>query len=178
MPILYRKTEKGRAEIETRAHRLPPRLRQALIVVDGNRRDDDLARLIPGEPAEVLANLLDGGFIEIVRSEGSRSAASASGVPTAAARPAAAPASGAAAPAASPSPASVPFPVRRREVVRALMDAVGPFGEPVAMRIEKAADEAALRPLIAMARQSILANRGAAAADAFARRFQSEPDTA
>ena len=39
MATVYRKTDKGRNEIETRANRLLPRLRSALIVVDGQRND-------------------------------------------------------------------------------------------------------------------------------------------
>ena len=47
---VYRKTAKGMAEIETRVHRLAPRLRGALILVDGRKTDDELATLILAEP--------------------------------------------------------------------------------------------------------------------------------
>ncbi len=65
MPSVYRKTGKGVSEIGTRANRLPPRLRQVLIMVDGNRTDDDLAKLILSQPAETLAILLEQGYIEL-----------------------------------------------------------------------------------------------------------------
>ena len=42
MSIIFRKTAKGISEIETREHRLTPRVRNALILVDGRR---DLAAL-------------------------------------------------------------------------------------------------------------------------------------
>jgi WD40 repeat protein len=37
MPTIYRKTAKGQSEIETRVHRLAPRFRSLLILVDGRR---------------------------------------------------------------------------------------------------------------------------------------------
>ncbi len=41
MAIVYRMTAKGVAEIETQAHRLLPRLRSALILVDGKKSDGE-----------------------------------------------------------------------------------------------------------------------------------------
>ena len=66
MATLYRKTEKGSAEITTRANRLVPRLRAALIVVDGKRSLDELCKLIPGRPEETLLTLEEAGYIEKV----------------------------------------------------------------------------------------------------------------
>ena len=37
MSTIFRKTAKGTSEVETRANRLPPRLRAALILVDGRQ---------------------------------------------------------------------------------------------------------------------------------------------
>ena len=65
MTTIYRKTAKGRAEIETRTHRLPPRLRGALIVVDGQRSVAELAGMIPGDAEGALQQLLGDGFIEV-----------------------------------------------------------------------------------------------------------------
>ncbi len=64
MPTVYRKTDKGQQEIVTRAHRLAPRLRSALILVDGRRSDGELGQLIRPPADEVLAALLAEGFIE------------------------------------------------------------------------------------------------------------------
>ena len=66
MPIIFRKTAKGLSEIETRANRLPPRLRSTLILVDGKRDADDLKLLISQQPEETLQSLADQGFIEAV----------------------------------------------------------------------------------------------------------------
>jgi len=66
MATIYRKTAKGQAEIETRAHRLPPRLRSALILVDGRRSDEELQRLILVQPQQMLQQLDAQGFIEVI----------------------------------------------------------------------------------------------------------------
>lgn len=66
MPTLYRKTEKGTAEIATRANRLVPRLRAALIIVDGRRALDELCQLLPGQGEEAVLTLLEAGYIEPV----------------------------------------------------------------------------------------------------------------
>lgn len=66
MPTIYRKTPKGQTEIETRAHRLAPRLRSLLIMVDGRRSDVDLERLMPQLSAAALLSLAAGGFIEAI----------------------------------------------------------------------------------------------------------------
>ena len=63
MRTIFRKTTKGATEIETRALRLPPRLRTALILVDGKRNDEELSAMILSEPTATLASLLSDGFI-------------------------------------------------------------------------------------------------------------------
>lgn len=64
MSTVYRKTERGQTEIATRQFKLAPRLRSALVVVDGKRSQDELAGMIAGEPQETLQALLEAGFIE------------------------------------------------------------------------------------------------------------------
>jgi hypothetical protein len=65
---VLRKTKKGAEEVETRQHRLPGRLRNVLIMIDGER---DLASYLEqaGELApqieQYLQDLLTTGFIEI-----------------------------------------------------------------------------------------------------------------
>jgi hypothetical protein len=66
MPLIYRKTPKGQAEIETRAHRLPPRVRGALILVDGKRDVDDVQAIVAARAEETLFQLAQQGFIEAV----------------------------------------------------------------------------------------------------------------
>lgn len=143
MAIIFRKTAKGVDEIQTRAHRLAPRSRNALILVDGQRSDEDLGRLIQLQAAETLQALAAGGFIEAVAS-------------------AVAPATAQAPPAAPLRPIDVALV--RREAVRRLTDLVGPAGEDLCIRMERCKDIDALRPLLANARQIIVNTRGALAA--------------
>lgn len=65
MSNVYRKTERGLTEIATRQYKLAPRLRSALVVVDGKRSQLELAAMIAGEPQETLRALLEAGFIEL-----------------------------------------------------------------------------------------------------------------
>lgn len=165
MAIVYRKTAKGLNEIETRAHRLVPRLRSALIVVDGRRSDEELAKMMLQDPAGTLQALLEGGFIEAIGT-----------VTTAverAAAIAAASAAAAAAAAATPAPArSAPsFEQSRRDAVRHLTDLVGPVAEALAIRMERSRNPGELRTLLVVAMQIIANTRGRQAAADYGRRF-------
>ncbi len=153
MASAHRKTAKGLSEIETRAHRLPPRLRSALILVDGKRGDDELAKLILQDPAQAITYLRDEGFIEPVPAPPS-------------AAPRAAPA-----PVAAKAPTAPPFEQSRRDAVRALTDVVGPLGEALAIRMERARNAGELKPLIEVAMQVIANTRGQQAAQDYGRRF-------
>lgn len=153
MGTIYRKTEKGQVEIETRALRLAPRLRTALILIDGRRSDNELRPLIPGDAAHIFHSLLHDGFIEVVRVVEERA------VP----RPPAPPGSN--------EPARRLFEQRKRDAVRSLIDQVGPLGEAVAVRLEKCADWAELRPTLELARQVLEYARGSNAAQDYARKF-------
>ena len=113
MPIIFRKTAKGIAEIETRAHRLAPRMRSTLMPVEGNRDADDMRLLVTQQADETLAALLEQGFIEAV-GETLRAAAAA------ATRPVAAPA------AVSPTAKPANLESLQRSVVRSLNDELGP----------------------------------------------------
>lgn len=155
MASIFAKTPQGQQEIETRALRLPARLRSTLILVDGKRSDTDLGRLVPNV-GEVLQALLAAGLIEVTQSVSSRSS------------PAPAPA------AAAPAPAAPPredIGKLRREAVRALTDLLGPDAESLAVRMEKAADAEALVPLLERAVTLIANARGGSAAAQFATRF-------
>ena len=161
MSIIYRKSAKGVAEIETRAHRLPPRLRSVLIIIDGKRSASELKGLILAQADETLASLLEQGFIEAVGS-----------APAAPARAFAAPMTASTpAPAPATRPAADDFDTRRRDMVRRLTDLVGPLGEALAMRMERTRNADELRPLLAVALQVISNTRGRAAAADFEARF-------
>lgn len=164
MATIYRKTAKGHAEIETRALRLPPRLRSALILVDGRRSDDELRKLVLQQPDETLRTLAGEGFIEIIAitqdAPGARAAP-----PLAPPRPAATPP-----PAAAPAAPARSFESTRATAVRAFTDMVGPMAEALAIKMERARNFDELRPLVQTA-QSIIGNArgGQAAADYAAR---------
>lgn len=159
MGILFRKTPKGSSEIETRAHRLPPRMRSALILVDGRRSTDELRGLLGPPCDDTLQALREQGFIE------------PAGVADAPAAPSPTrPVDSGAAMAASARPA-VDLATLRREAVRQLTDQVGPMAEALALRMERSKDLAELLPLIGTAAQVIGNVRGAAAANAYRARF-------
>ena len=157
MGTIYRKTDKGQIEIETRALRLVPRLRTTLILIDGRRTDNELRPLVPGDAAHAFHTLLQDGFIEVVRVVEERAVARPPPPPP------------------SADPKSRQFEVCRRDAVRSLIDQVGPLGEAVAMRLEKCADWAELKPTLELARQVLEYARGTAAAQEYARRFMETP---
>ncbi len=159
MTTVYRKSAKGQHEIETRANRLVPRLRTALILVDGRRSDVDLRALIQLEPDATLLALLEAGYIEIVATQ---------------AAPQAAP--GIAAPAVAPAAASpAALAERRRLAVRHLTDQLGPAAETAALRIEKTRTWDELRAALEHGQRVLQSARGSAAAAQFAARFLESP---
>jgi len=159
MATVYRKTAKGIVEIATRTNRLPPRLRSALIVVDGKRSDVELRSLLLLQPDETLAALLEQGFIE----------AAAELPAPAAPRTATATRAPATAPVAAPPDAN--FVRLRRDAVRALNDLLGPAAETLAIRMERSRDLDELRPLLLVAVQSVTNLRGRQAAADYAAKF-------
>lgn len=151
MAIIYAKTAAGQNEIETRARRLPPRARSLLILVDGKRSDADLAQLVPNSD-ETLAQLLEAGLVEAV-----------AGSP--------APAAAAPAPAAPPAAPAVDMLALRREAVRAITDLLGPAGDAITLKLEKATDPTEIRALLEKSVTYIANVRGGGAAAQFAGRF-------
>lgn len=154
MSTTHRKTAKGQTEVETRANRLQPRLRQVLILVDGRRSDEEFAKMLPGAP-ELLAELEAGQFVEVV----------AMSLDQAAPRPAPPP--------LAPPPPPRTFEQRRGAAVRNFIDLVGPMSEALAIKMERTTTLAELRPLLEVARSIIANARGAqAAADYTARHIE------
>lgn len=156
---IYHKSAKGVEAIATRQHGLGPKQRSMLILVDGKKGFDDLAKLsgMLGDPAQLLEELEAGGFIE-----------PASGGAAAAAMPAAS----AAVPVTAPSPlASVPpvisLPDIKRLAVRKLTDAMGPMAEELCLRLESARTPAEFQAAVARAEGILRQVRGPATAAAF-----------
>lgn len=132
MSTTYRKTELGQTEIATRAMKLAPRLRQALILVDGKRNDDELRKLIPPPAEEALQTLLEQGFIEM-------SAVTAVHVPLPET------------PAAPVAAVVLTLDEMRRRAVRWLSNALGPYADPLNIRIEKVKTDDDMRKALALA---------------------------
>jgi hypothetical protein len=149
--MIYRKTAKGQIEIETRAYGLAPRLRTALILVDGRRSDAQLRELVPNDTQRTFQTLLDDGYIEPGASEhGAQRAAASSYIG---------------------NPRLRAFERRRRESVAALLDEVGPLGGAVATQIERCSDWAELEPTLELARQVLAYARGESVAMEYSSRF-------
>jgi hypothetical protein len=169
MPTIFRKTAKGVAEIETRAHRLPPRMRSMLILVDGKRDDGDLRQLITQQAEETLQALAGQGFIEAV---GETLAADVAQPASAAAAAPATPPTSPAAPTATTMTQDVN--VVRKAAIRMLNEMLGPSADMLAVRMEKVRSMDELKPLLGQAAKLILAARGRAPAEAFAAMFPAE----
>jgi hypothetical protein len=161
MSVAFRKTAKGQAEVETRAHRLSPRLRALLIMVDGKRDLAALSTVAPPSAQAALDELWAQGFVEPV---------AAAAAPTAPV-PSPAVAAGVAGPTRSASTPAAGLDTLRRDAVRALNEAAGPAAEALAVRMEKARGAEELRPLIALAARTVANLRGRAAGEAYAERF-------
>jgi hypothetical protein len=153
MATIYRKTAKGAAEIESRANRIVPRARGALILVDGRRSDEELGKLIAGDAQGILKGLADEGYIEPV---------------TPPPRPAVVSGAARRRDEADPRPALAEV---RRLAVHRLIELLGPSAEPMAMRIEKQKTWDELLPVLNVACAMVRDARGTTIALGFAERF-------
>ena len=160
MSSVYRKTEKGQLEIETRANRLVPRLRTALIMVDGKRNDEDLRKLIQNDADGALQALLDEGYVEVISVTPVKPAPPPPPPPTAAAEAAQAAAAGQRA-----------LDDVRRKAVRMLTELIGPMAEAVAVKMEKAHNWEELRHSLEIGQEILRNTRGAAVAKDFGDKF-------
>jgi hypothetical protein len=155
MATIFRKTAKGVDEIATRANRLVPRLRTALILVDGTRSQAELGKLIAQNADETLQELVRQGYIEAT------AVVDAPGKPIRAAAP----------PTGHGELEGSSFAKFRADAVRAFNDLTGPTGEALAIKMEKASTREQLGPLLQTAYQIIGNARGAQAAIEFKARF-------
>lgn len=152
MSTIYTKTAEGQRELQTREKRLAPRARSLLILIDGRRTDDELAGLVT-DFGDNLQPLLEAGLVQAVEPR---------------------PPSPKPAPRATANEAPQAVEDRealRREALRAVNDLLGPTGEALALRIEKAASGKELNAALERAVAYIANARGGAAAAQFANRF-------
>lgn len=166
MATVYRKTAKGVDEIATRANRLAPRLRSALILVDGVRSDAELSKLVLQQPVETLQELLSQGFIEVTATVVEQPRVS---------RPAPLNSRPAPLDRLPPGKAAEPdgFAGYRAAVLRAFNDLTGPTGEGLALKMEKAQSREQLAPLMETAYRIIANAHGGEKANEFKARFAS-----
>lgn len=145
---VYQKSAKGSEAIATRQHGLGPRLRSLLIMVDGKRGFDELAKLsqATGDTEQLLGQLLEQGFIE-----------PSALIPAA---PVSAPA-----PLALAPKAGISLIEAQRFLSRRLTDLLGPNAEELCLRIEAARNlhdfQAAVTRAEGMLRQFKSANTAA-----------------
>jgi hypothetical protein len=162
MATVYRKTEKGQTEIATRQHHLAMKLRSALIMVDGKRTDEELLRMIPGDAQDVLQTLLSQGFIEVISVTAHRPAPAAGRGPDTV-PPADSTLTG--------GPSGSDYVTLRQQAARFVTEQLGPMGDDLSMRMEKAKTWADIKPLLIMAQRVLQDNRGPTTAEAFRIRF-------
>jgi hypothetical protein len=179
MSKLYRKTEKGLVEMTTRAHRLTPKLRAALILVDGKRTDEELMAMIMSEPEETLRWLSESGFIEPAANASrwnlsEQSPQAASRLDGTSLQEPITQAGHTAAPSRHIQFALnllAPIDMLQRDSVRYLNDVMGPMGESLSIKIERAKRPDELHVLLNTAHQVIENSWGAGKAADFHARY-------
>jgi len=132
---VFRKSAAGQDALAHRDATLGLRLRSLLILVDGKRPVDELAKLSPGaDVPALLSQLLQLGLVESAAGP----ATSASTAPAPA--PAASATEAAAVPQADAAAPAKPLTLQeaQRAAVRCLTDLLGPDAESLCMRIEAA----------------------------------------
>jgi hypothetical protein len=152
---IYRKTEKGKVEIATRANKLGLRERTMLIMVDDKTtRGGLLAKNSHPTSEGILNSLLADGYIEI----------DGGATPTITT---AAPADAAAPPTPTAPPVEVSMVSASRYACRALVTYLGPSADDLTAMIEKAKDAAELGKAFEKCRDVIQALAGKRKADEF-----------
>lgn len=162
---LLAKTDKGREALAARPPELGPRLRSALIMVDGKKNVAELVKF--GGALASLEQLVEAGWVVEVDASGQpvERAPAEAGVAVDAAAPDEEPSAVPAAPA--PAPQTLPYSEARRMVVRYINDQLGPMGELTAIRVEGCKSPADLQALLPRIRDALSNYRNAAAVQRF-----------
>ncbi len=131
---IFRKTEKGRTEIATRANRLGLRERTMLIMVnDKTSRGGLLAKNAHPTSEGILNNLLSDGYIEIASATGIASVAPTPAGPATPLQPTLS----AAAAAGAPPEVEVSLQSASRYACRSLITFLGPGADTLTLLVEK-----------------------------------------
>lgn len=164
VPTIYAKSPAGQLELKSRSNAVSPRARTLLILVDGKRSDTELSALVPDFEASADA-LLKAGLIVPVANARPPANTRAASVPES-------PPPAAVADLASPPPAAaIDLPTLRLDAARAVNNLLGPEGDALAVRIERAAEAEVLQVALERCVSYIAATRGKRAADEFAQRY-------
>lgn len=157
--VVYHKSAKGSEAIATRQHGLSPKLRSILILIDGKRGFDELAKLSSalGDTEQLLGQLLEQGFVEPVAAPAAPAAPGAPGPGKSRATPAA----------RGPSLIDA-----QRYASRRLFDLLGPSSEPACLRIEAARNAQDLLSAIKLAEIMVNDVRSGKVAAEFAAEMQ------
>jgi hypothetical protein len=155
---IYRKTEKGRTEIATRANKLGLRERTMLIMVDDKTtRSGLMSRSAHPSTADILDALLAQGFIEVDNGA----------APAGATAPGAAEAAPAAPTASAGDGVEVSLTSASRFACRTLMDYMGPAADDLTALIEKSRSAGELTAVLEKSRQILQGMEGKQKAAAF-----------
>ncbi|MDH5264884.1 MAG: hypothetical protein OEX21_09065 [Betaproteobacteria bacterium] len=155
--LVFHKTEAGAREMASTAHGLSPKLRRALILVDGTKAVAELATAFrPGEIEVILSELQGRGLVTL---------AGGALAPVEKSPPAsAAPAGGGAIPAEH-------FEEVRRRAMREISDRLGPNGDPLALKIERCKTPEELRAALREAEKILASFLGAEYGRTFAQKI-------
>lgn len=153
---LYHKSDKGTQAISTRQHGLTPKARSMLILVDGKRGFEELARLsgMHSDAEQLLDQLLADGFIEET------------------APPAPAPVA-----AATATAPLVTLSEAQRFAARRLTDLLGPRAEQLCLRIESTRNVVDFHAAVSHAHDIVRDFAGAQKAATFAAEIQAHRPT-
>jgi len=151
--LVFHKTQAGANEIATPVHALPPKLRRALIMVDGAKSVAELSAMFrPGEAAAILLELQAKGLVSLSGGEVAKVAEAA----------------------AAPDPAAgLPrerFEEIRREAMREISHRLGPNGDALALKIERCATPQELRVALREAEKILASFLGAEYGRTFAQK--------
>jgi hypothetical protein len=146
--LVFHKTARGAEEIGGAGRTLAAKLRRALILVDGVKSVADLAPMFrQGEIDAILAELQAGGYVSLEGGAIADTSPQEAGAATAG--------------------GLQRFNEAKRAAMREVMDRLGPNGDSLAMKIERAGRPAELRSVLNEAERVMTAFVGEAAARAF-----------
>ncbi|MEG0822521.1 MAG: hypothetical protein RR412_12495 [Burkholderiaceae bacterium] len=157
---IYAKTAAGQAEVATRSTRLSMMQRRLLILADGQRGADELARLVPAETFDATIALLLSYALIVEVADAAAAGADALEVPTI---------NGALeAPVPWLDPALALREAKRR-AVRELFERLGPDADSLALRIESAGSAEEFRERLRDAERLVSAMNGVPAGQDYLR---------